>query len=124
MHEYSLAIDLMESVLTAAKDNDAKIVNQISVKVGRIAHVNPVQLEFSLKSVSEGTIAENASYSFEYVDPEIKCLCGYFGKPNISETEDDSDMLEYLVSLVCPLCGKNVEVIGGTELVVDSIDID
>ncbi|MBZ3934874.1 hydrogenase/urease maturation nickel metallochaperone HypA [Methanimicrococcus blatticola] len=122
MHEYSLAMDLMESVLTTAEDNNAKIVNRISVKVGRIAHVNPMQLEFCLKSIGEGTIAENASYSFEYIDPEIKCACGYFGKPD--ETEDDLDMLEYLVSLICPLCGKNVEVIGGTELVVDSIDID
>ncbi|MDR0767445.1 MAG: hydrogenase/urease maturation nickel metallochaperone HypA [Methanosarcinales archaeon] len=122
MHEYSLAIGLMESVLKTAEDNNAKIVNQISVRVGRIAHVNPVQLEFSLKSVSEGTLAENASYSFEYIDPEIKCICGYLGKPD--EPEDDLDMLEYLVSLACPLCGKNVEVIGGTELVVESIDID
>lgn len=122
MHEYSLAVDLMESVLTTAADNNAKVVNRISVKVGRIAHVNPMQLEFCLKSVSDGTIAENASYSFEYIDPEIQCACGYAGKPN--ETKDEPDMLEYLVSLVCPLCGRNVEVIGGTELVVDSIDID
>ncbi|WNY28503.1 Hydrogenase maturation factor HypA [Methanimicrococcus stummii] len=122
MHEYSLAIGLMESILEAAADNDAKIVNQISVKVGRIAHVNPTQLEFCLKSIGEGTIAENAAYSFEYVDPEIRCSCGYFGKPG--EVKDNSDMLEYLVSLVCPICGKNVEVIGGTELSVDSIDID
>ncbi len=122
MHEYSLAVDLMESVLTTAEDNNAEVVNHISVKVGRIAHVNPMQLEFCLKSLSDGTIAEKASYSFEYIDPEIQCVCGYSGKPN--ETKDETDMLEYLVSLVCPLCGRNVEVIGGTELVVDSIDID
>ncbi|MDV0444691.1 Hydrogenase maturation factor HypA [Methanimicrococcus sp. At1] len=122
MHEYSLAMDLMESVLAAAAENNASVVNHISVKVGKIAHVNPTQLEFCLKSIGEGTIAENAEYSFEYIEPEIQCACGYFGKPN--ETEDSLDMLEYLVSLVCPLCGKNVEVIGGTELVVDSIDID
>ncbi|MDR2945011.1 MAG: hydrogenase/urease maturation nickel metallochaperone HypA [Methanosarcinales archaeon] len=122
MHEYSLAVDLMESVLTTAKENNAKAVNLISVKVGRITHVNPAQLEFCLKSIGDGTIAENASYSFEYIEPEIRCVCGYAGKPN--ETADDLDMLEYLVSLVCPLCGRNTEVIGGTELVVDSIDID
>lgn len=122
MHEYSLAIGLMESVLTAAEENNAAVVNHISIKVGKIAHVNPMQLEFSLKSVSEGTIAENAVYSFEYIEPEIQCACGYRGKPNV--TGDDLDLLEYLVSLVCPLCGKNAEIIGGTELVVDSIDID
>lgn len=122
MHEYSLAIDLMGSVLATAEENNAKTVNRISVKVGRIAHVNPMQLEFCLKSIGDGTIAENASYSFEYIEPEIQCTCGYAGKP--AETAEDLDMLEYLVSLVCPLCGRNVEVIGGTELVVDSIDID
>lgn len=122
MHEYSLAADLMESVLTAATENNAVVVNSVSIKVGRIAHVNPIQLEFCLRSIGEGTVAENAVYSFEYVEPEIKCLCGYSGKPNV--LGDDLDMLEYLVSLVCPECGKNVEVIGGTELTVESIDID
>lgn len=122
MHEYSLAVDLMKSVLTTAKDNSASVVNHISIKVGKVAHVNPMQLEFCLKSVSEGTIAENADYDFEAVDPEIKCECGYFGKPDI--TGDNLDMLEYLISLRCPRCGGNVEVIGGTELAVESIDID
>ena len=122
MHEYSLAIGLMESVLKTAESHNAKVVNHINVRVGRIAHVNPSQLEFSFKSITEGTIAENATYSFEYVDPEIKCSCGYIGKPD--EMEDGLDMLEYLVSLVCPICGKGVEVVGGTELTVDTIDID
>jgi len=122
MHEYSLAIGLMESVLNAAQDNQATVVNHINIKVGKIAHVNPSQLEFSLKSVSEGTIAENATYSFEYTDPEIKCECGFVGKTK--ETEDDLDMLEYLVRLLCPECGRNPEIIGGTELVVETIDID
>ena len=122
MHEYSLAIGLMESVLSAAEENQAAVVNHISIKVGKIAHVNPTQLEFSLKSVSEGTIAENAAYSFEYIDPEIRCECGYEGKPNTFEKE--MDMLEYLVTLLCPECGKNPEIIGGTELVVETIDID
>jgi len=122
MHEYSLAVDLMESVLTTAEENKASVVNQIHIKVGRIAHVNPIQLEFCLKSIGEGTIAEKAEYFFEAVDPEIKCDCGYFGKPD--KCGDGQDMLEYMVSLKCPLCGNHVEVAGGTELAVESIDID
>ena len=122
MHEYSLAVDLMENVLAAAEENKASVVNHIHIRVGKIAHVNPIQLEFCLKSIGEGTIAENADYSFESVDPEIRCDCGYFGKPD--KCGDGVDMLEYMVSLKCPLCGKNVEVAGGTELAVESIDID
>ena len=122
MHEYSLAVALMESVLAAAEENDASVVNHINIKVGKIAHVNPIQLEFCLKSIGEGTIAEKAQYAFASVDPEIKCDCGYLGKPE--NTGDGPDMLEYIISLKCPLCGKNVEVVGGTELAVDSIDID
>jgi len=122
MHEYSLAVGLMESVLAAAEENNASVVNHINIKVGKAAHVNPMQLEFCLKSIGEGTIAEKAEYSFESVDPEIKCDCGYLGKPE--KTGDGLDMLEYMVSLKCPLCGKNVEIAGGTELAVESIDID
>ena len=98
MHEYSLAIGLMESVLDTANQNNARVVNHINVRVGKLAHVNPSQLEFCLKSVGEETISENATYSFEYVEPEIKCVCGYFGKPN--ETDDDWDMLEYIVNII------------------------
>lgn len=122
MHEYSLAVDLMETVLATAEQNNAKSVNQIQIRIGRLAHVNPMQLEFGLKAVSEGTIAENADYFFEYTAPEIRCVCGYSGQPN--ETEDDADLLEYLISLVCPLCGKNAEIIGGSDLAVETIDID
>jgi len=122
MHEYSLAMDLMESVLRTAEENQAAVVNQIYIKVGKAAHVNPIQLEFCLKSIGEGTIAENAAYSFEPVSPEIKCECGYFGKSE--ETGDFTDILEYLTALKCPVCGKNVEITGGTELSVESIDID
>lgn len=112
----------MDSVLTAAEENNASVVNHINVKVGKAAHVNPTQLEFCLKSIADGTIAENAQYSFEAVDPEIKCDCGYAGKPD--ETDDGLDILEYIISLKCPLCGKNAEMAGGTELSVESIDID
>jgi len=122
MHEYSLATDLMESVLKTADENQAAVVNHIHIKVGKAAHVNPRQLEFCLKSIGEGTIAENAAYSFEPISPEIKCECGYSGKSE--ETGEFTDMLEYLTALRCPVCGKNVEITGGTELAVDSIDID
>ena len=121
MHEYSLAIGLMESVLGAAEENNATVVNHIHIKVGKMAHVNPMQLEFCLKSLSDETIAKDASYTFEIVDPDIKCECGYFGK---AENFEEKDMLDYLVSLFCPKCGKNAETIGGTDLSVESIDID
>ncbi|WNY24869.1 hydrogenase/urease maturation nickel metallochaperone HypA [Methanolapillus millepedarum] len=121
MHEYSLAMDLMENVLTVAHENDAAIVNKITVKVGKLAHVNPVQLEFCLQSIAEETIAKNAIYVFEPIAPDLKCTCGYFGKPKDIE---ENDILDYLISLKCPNCGKDAEIIGGRDLMIDSIDID
>ncbi|MDV0447093.1 Hydrogenase maturation factor HypA [Methanosarcinaceae archaeon Ag5] len=123
MHEYSLAMDLMESVLTVANDNDAVVVNKIVVKVGKLAHVNPIQLEFCLQSIAEGTIAEKAAYVFVPIAPDLKCTCGFSGQPAELD-KNESDILDYLISLKCPNCGKDAEIIGGRDLVVDSIDID
>ncbi|WNY27059.1 Hydrogenase maturation factor HypA [Methanolapillus ohkumae] len=126
MHEYSLAMDLMENVLFVAQENDAAIVNKISIKVGKLAHINPIQLEFCLQSIAEDTIAKDAVYVFEAVPPEIKCVCGFFGKAEESEriSKSDVDILEYLISLKCPVCGKDAEAVGGRDLMIESIDID
>ncbi len=127
MHEYSLAMDMMEAILQAAEENNAKKVNSVTISVGMLAHVSPVQLEFCLNSLAQGTPAENASYIFEQIEPTVKCECGYAGKA-FEETEDpekDSyDRLAQLSAMVCPVCGKRLSIAGGQELFVDSIDID
>jgi hydrogenase nickel incorporation protein HypA/HybF len=126
MHEYSLAVGLMECVLNAAHENNAAVVNHIYIKIGKMTHVNPMQLEFCLKSLSDETIAQNAAFTFEIVNPDMKCECGYFGKAKAeAEAEnEEKDMPDYLIRPICPKCGKNAEIIGGTDLSVESIDID
>ena len=121
MHEYSLAVGLMECVLDTASANSASVVNHIRIKVGKMAHINPMQLEFCLKSLSEETIANNAAYTFELTDPDIQCDCGYFGKVDKFE---EKDMTDYLLPLSCPVCGKTAQLAGGADLSVQSIDID
>ena len=127
MHEYSLAMDMMEAILQAAEENNAKKVNSVTISVGMLAHASPVQLEFCLNSLAQGTVAENAEYIFEEVEPTVECECGYSGKPfdGQEDPEKDSyDRLAQLSSMVCPVCGKRLSIAGGHELFVDSVDID
>ena len=127
MHEYSLAMDMMEAVLKAAEENNAKKVNSVSISIGRLAHASPVQLEFCLRSIAEGTIAQDAEYTFGYLDLTISCGCGYTKNLNGEDTdipENSYDLLTYLTNMTCPRCGKRVGTEGGQELFVDAIDID
>jgi len=46
MHEYSLACNIIEHVISIAELNNAKAVNNITIGIGKLAHVNPDQILF------------------------------------------------------------------------------
>ncbi|NLI62882.1 MAG: hypothetical protein GX362_05750 [Methanosarcinaceae archaeon] len=131
MHEYSLAADMMEVILNVAHENSAKQVNEVVISIGLLAHASPVQLEFCLKSIGEGTIAENAKYVFKESKSDVNCACGYkktiSGIPDFPENDNiksSYDALLYLSTISCPKCGERLVLENADTILVDSIDID
>ncbi|WP_292409087.1 hydrogenase maturation nickel metallochaperone HypA, partial [Methanoculleus sp. UBA377] len=53
MHEYSIAYDIYTTARRAALDNDAKGVKRVYVDVGKMAMVNPEQVEFLFNIIIE-----------------------------------------------------------------------
>ena len=120
MHELSMAQGIINAVLETAQQNNATEVNEITVEVGRLAMINPEQLEFILGVLVDNTILEDAKIIFEEIPAEIDCFdCKFHGEAIL----DDSDHYAPLVK--CPKCDSlSVDVINGKDIIVKNIVIE
>ena len=62
MHELSLCEDLMDQVLTIAKEHHAEKVVRIIVQIGPLSGIEPLLLESAFSISRAGTLAEEASF--------------------------------------------------------------
>lgn len=120
MHELSMAQGIINAVLDTAEANNATEVTEVTVEVGRLAMINPEQLQFILGVLVENTIIEDAEIKFEEIPAEIKCFdCNFHGEAIL----DDSDHYAPLVK--CPECDSmSVETLNGKDIVVKNIVIE
>lgn len=120
MHELSMAQGIINAVLETAEENNATEVNEITVEVGRLAMINPEQLEFILGVLVDNTILEDAKINFEEIPAEINCFdCQFHGDAIL----DDSDHYAPLVK--CPKCDSlSVEVLNGKDIIVKNMVIE
>ena len=110
MHELSIA----ESVVDiAVRHAGGRPVAAVELKVGHLRQVVPSALSFAFGLVAEGTPAEGAELEIEEVPARGRCrACG-------AEGELDA------FPLACAGCGGlDLQVIGGEELIVDSLELD
>ena len=109
MHEYSIAYDIYTTARRAALDNSANEVKCVCVDVGRMAMVNPEQVEFLFNIIIEDDpLFAGARLSCREIEARTRCSCGYEGSERF----------------VCPGCGKLPEVVAGMEIVVTNIEIE
>jgi hydrogenase nickel incorporation protein HypA/HybF len=120
MHEISIAGAIIDSVLDAAKKNDAKKVNEVFIEIGELTALNPDQLVFIFETLTVGTAAEGARYNIQMVKPSISCkTCLYTGPIEFFER-----LHFFLPSIRCPECGESdVDIIAGRECCVKKIKI-
>ncbi len=120
MHELSMAQAIVDTVLDAAKKNNAEEIVEVTIEIGMLTMLNPEQLTFLLDVLAEGTLLENAKIIIEDVPVEINCRnCQYTGLANT----DGSD--HYLAIVLCPQCeGRDVETLTGKECNVKNIKIE
>ena len=113
MHEAGIAqriIDIATGNLPAA---DGCRVTRIVVRVGRLSSVMPESLDFAFKALAPGTAVERAELAIEQVNGEGRC-----GSCGARFPVDD-------FFPACERCGSAaVEVTGGDDLAVESMDIE
>ncbi|MHC1586376.1 MAG: hydrogenase maturation nickel metallochaperone HypA [Candidatus Hecatellaceae archaeon] len=122
MHEFSAASQLVELVKIEAEKRKAKRVLEVKVVIGRLTFLNPEQLRFAYKILSEGTLLEGSRLRIEEQKAEVECSkCGYKGEIS---AEDDPYFHIGLPLLRCPKCGSEVSIVKGRDFIVKSVKLE
>lgn len=110
MHELSLSSAIVE---TAVKHAEGRKVNAVELTVGALRQVVPASLEFYFEIVSRDTVCEGARLELQVVEARVSCnACGE------GWTLDDPVFR-------CPSCeSTDVEVLSGSEFMVESLDVE
>ncbi|MBN2215060.1 MAG: hydrogenase maturation nickel metallochaperone HypA [Bacteroidales bacterium] len=113
MHEFSIALDIVEIAVETAKANNAKTVNEVEIDVGEMSGVIYEALEFALQSAIKGTILENSKFRLNRI--KAKAIC--------NKCKHDFEPTD--VMSVCTSCGSSdISLVRGKEMKVKSINID
>jgi len=113
MHEFSIAVDIVDIATSTASEEAATMVKEIEIEIGQLSGVVMEALEFSLEAAVKGTILENARRNLIIVAGKARCTKCL--------TEYDTDTL----FKPCPKCGTFApDVIRGRELRVKSLIIE
>lgn len=113
MHELAVTQSMFDLVMEEFKKVDAKKVGRINIVVGEMTGVVGDSIQFYFNFLSQGTPAEGALISVQQKPPEARCRkCGKTFKLG------DFDW-------TCSNCrGDELEIIGGNELYLESIEVD
>ncbi|MEM1109647.1 MAG: hydrogenase maturation nickel metallochaperone HypA [Planctomycetota bacterium] len=111
MHELSVAISIVQSVIDAAADQPGR-VSAVNVRVGAMSGVIPEALSFAWQPASQGTALEGTSLNIEPVPAAVHCpTC-------------DREVELPGQRLVCPLCQQRTpQLVRGRELDILSLEI-
>jgi len=113
MHELGITESIINIVSNKAREAQASKIVKINLVVGELAGFVPDCIEFYFDSLSKGTPAEEAILNFQLVPAQLRCR-------NCSAVFCPQDTL-----WSCPKCqSHSLEIAGGRELYVESIEVE
>jgi hydrogenase nickel incorporation protein HypA/HybF len=112
MHEYGLCVEIVDTVLSTAREHEAKEVKGVSLEVGVLRGIVLDHLRFFFEHLTKGTLAEGADLSLEEEPVEVDCpACGVSTFPGMT--------------LTCPGCGSSMVAIrGGDSIRIASVELE
>ena len=110
MHEFSIAMSIVDIATDYAKKENATVVREIEIEVGELAGVVMDSLEFCMDAAVKDSILEGASRNIISISGKAKCkFCSH-----VFDIQD--------IFAVCPECKSPApEIIQGRELRVKSL---
>jgi hydrogenase nickel incorporation protein HypA/HybF len=113
MHEFSIAVDIVDIATSSAIKEAATVVKEIEIEIGQLSGVVLEALEFSLEVAVKGTLLEHARRNLILVPGKARCTqC-------LTQYETDS------LFKPCPTCQACApDIIQGRELRVKSLIIE
>jgi hydrogenase nickel incorporation protein HypA/HybF len=113
MHEISIAESIVEIAETKAREQSARSVQVVKLRLGTFTTIVPEALQFAFEIARHGTLAHDARLDIEIVPMVVRCvLC------------DESTQPVGGVCLLCELCGFPLEIVSGEELQIEYIEVD
>ncbi|MFO7657185.1 MAG: hydrogenase maturation nickel metallochaperone HypA [Bacteroidales bacterium] len=113
MHEFSIAVNIVEIAEETARHHHAVKINDIVIEIGEASGIVPAALELAMQSAIKNTMLETGKITLVYIPASAICnVCRHRFKP------------DNLIA-VCALCNSfDVTIISGKEMRVKSIEID
>lgn len=113
MHEFSIAVNIVDIAIEHAEKANAKIVNEIELEIGALSGVVYDAMETAMQSAIKDTLLNDAEIKIIQLPGKGKCV----------ECKKEFD-LDNLFD-PCPHCGTfSPKVISGKELRIKSINVD
>ncbi len=113
MHEFTITENILSIVLEKAQAVNARKITQVDLLVGRLTGYVPECIRLQYDILSHNTIAAGASLSIR--QPQAKLHC----------RKCDIDFASDSFKLICPEChNMEIEILSGSELYVESIEIE
>jgi len=112
MHEYSVVQALLEQIEGIAKENDAKEVSKIVVKIGVMSGIEAHLLEIAFNTFKEKTICDSAEFIMNIQPLTIECR----------ECNEMSELEK--IHYCCQKCqSTNVKVVDGEDMFLMSLEM-
>lgn len=111
MHEYSIALALMERIDAEASSRGAVRVHRVRVRIGGLSGIEPDLLRSAFEIVREGTICQAAV--LDITDIPATWVCSGCGRP-----------IEPGAVLRCPDCGAPARLASGDEIVLEQLEME
>lgn len=113
MHEFSIAVSIVDIALEHANKAGAKTVNEVELEIGELSGVVYEAMETAMDAAIKGTLLENARVKILRIPGMGKCL------------SCNSTFKLFNFFDPCPHCGAFApEVLSGKELSIKSINVD
>jgi hydrogenase nickel incorporation protein HypA/HybF len=113
MHELGVTESIVNIALDKAKEAQASKITKINLVIGELSSFVPDCIKFYFDFLSKDSIAEGAALHFELAPAQHHCRnCSATFRPHDSEW-------------ACPKChSQNVEIAGGRELYIESVEVE
>ena len=121
MHEYSIMVDIVKAAMESIRDYEVENVEKVFLDVGELMFLNPEQLEFSFKVLTEENTLNGAKLIIEEKKAEVECTsCGYKGALPDKPEEDHFR----IPRVFCPKCKGKVNLLSGRECILRRIQMN
>jgi hydrogenase nickel incorporation protein HypA/HybF len=113
MHEQSIVESFLALVLENAEKAKANKVLRIYLVIGDLSGVIEEAVDFYFGFLRKGTIAENASIFYMHTSAQVRC--------RNCDTVYNPEKLDFH----CPNCREQkIDIIGGRELYIESMEVE